>query len=514
MPFAKEHRARQASPDQFDRFRRVKPDGFPAGVETLVGFKKDGGSEVQSVVFDSLQWSASEARKWLADHDFSAGSFEEATGDREDATSIRYDALEKDGAVSRVCRRFDVMPLAKARRTKDGFVRAQGMITRSGIFSYRRADGSIVKELRAPDQVFRADSLLSFSGMPMTLDHPKENLTPKTVADHQVGTVSSPVRISNHVRADLMILREDAIAAVMNDRKNKLSCGYVATVIDQGGIFTHADGTEERFDAIQTDIIGNHVAICDNPRAGSSAQIRVDYAIADIEPETPKGDSTMEVEITINGQTYKVSKAVADQMKADGLLEAKPDPKDPPKEPEKKSDVDRAKDVAIQAISERDAARGELAAMKAKQDAKSKDDKDAKQKTDAKEATKARVELCAVASSILDKKLDELLDMDDLDIMKAVLAKEAPKMKLDDEGEAFIRGAFKTVATTKVDTAKEILKLVNGGRKTKEDGEGGDDDWATKADEARDRMVRRTQDAWKPKALRAAEKEQRESERS
>lgn len=504
MPFAKEHRARQASPDQFERFRRVHPADLPVGVEVVLGFKADGASEVQSIAFDSDVFTADASKTWLAENKFSDVGFEESKADRTEKSAIRFDDLGTDGATTRMCRRFDVMPLAKPELTPEGFVRAQGMITRAGIFSYRRQDGSIIKELRPPEQVFRADSLRSFSGMPLTLDHPAENLTPKTATQHSVGTVSSPVRINDHVRADLLILREDAIKAVMNDRKNKLSCGYVCTVVDQGGIFTHADGTEERFDAVQMDIIGNHVAICDNPRAGPSAQIRVDDAFADL---TTKGDSTMEVEITINGKTYRVSKAVADQMKADGVLETK-------KEDTKKTDaVDDATVKALkEAQAERDAARGELAAVKAKADAEEKKRAEEAKKTDAKTSTKSRIELCAIASGVLDKKLDDLLEMEDLDIMRAVIAKQAPEMKLDGEGEAFVRGAFKTIVATKVDTAAELQKLVNESKSKKTDTEG-DKSWESKADKAREASIQQMQDAWKPQGLRDAEKEMRDRSR-
>jgi len=503
MPFASEHRARQVSVDQFDRFRRVQPKGYSIGIEAITGFKEDGSSGVQCVVFDASKFSSDDAKGWLIGQGLSVSEFEDASEKREDGTAIRFDALESDGAAQRNCRRFDFMPLAKPEITPDGFVRAQGMITRSGVFTYRRQDGSLIRELRPPEQVFRADSLRSFSGMPMTLDHPPANLTPKTVSQHTVGTISSPTRVNNHVRADIMILREDAIKAVMNDRKNKLSCGYVCTVVDQAGTFVHADGTEERFDAVQTDILGNHVAICDSPRAGPSAEIRVDDAFADIAKlEEPKGDSTMEVEITINGKTYRVSKPIADQMKADGVLEVK--------KAEPKSDDATA--VALkEAQEERDRLRGEKAALEAKLDSETKTEAAKKDKQASKDATKARVELCAVASGILETKLDELLDMDDLDIMKAVLKKQAPEVKLDGESEAFVRGAFRTIAVTKVDTAKEIQKLVNGSKGTDEKKA---DQWEVDADKAREASIQQMQDAWKPNTMREAEKEARERNRS
>lgn len=515
MPFAKEHRARQANPDQFAFFRRTKPAGFPDGVESIIGVKKDDTEETQSIAFDATQWSAEEAKKWLVDNDFNSAQFEEAKG-KQDGKSIRLDDLSSGGATMRRRRRWDVMPLSKPELTSTGFVRAQGMITRSGVFTYNRLDGTSVRELRAPDEVFREDSLRSFAGMPMTIDHPPENLTPKTAMDFAVGSVSNPVRVGNHVRADLTILRKDAIDAVMSQGKNKLSCGYECTVIDRGGTFVHADGTEERFDAIQTGIDGNHVAICDNPRAGPSAQIRVDEAdaYADIPAEQqPKGDS-MEVEITINGQTYKVSQAAADRMRADGLLDK---PKDPPKKVEPKKD-ESGNDRALREVQEeRDTLRGEKAALQAKLDSQEKDGKEKKARSDAKTATKQRVELCAIAAGILEDKdgkqmkLDAVLDMDDLDIMKAVIAKLEPEMKVDGEGEAFLRGVFKTLTSTRIDTAKEIQKLVNQGRQTgAENRDDEDNDAEKRADAAREGMKQGMKDGWKSKEMLAQEKDQRE----
>lgn len=78
-PFANEHRARQADPDQFDSFRRGQPEGFPDSVEAIFGITEDG-SQIQSVVFDASQWTESSAKEWLSEHDFKTSGFEAATG--------------------------------------------------------------------------------------------------------------------------------------------------------------------------------------------------------------------------------------------------------------------------------------------------------------------------------------------------------------------------------------------------------------------------------------------------
>jgi hypothetical protein len=77
MPYPKEHAARQTDPGQYDRFRRVHPDGFPEGVDAIMGIK-EGKSEIQTLRFDKDKWSPSEAKKWLKEHGFKT-TLEEAS---------------------------------------------------------------------------------------------------------------------------------------------------------------------------------------------------------------------------------------------------------------------------------------------------------------------------------------------------------------------------------------------------------------------------------------------------
>ncbi len=419
MPFVNEHRARQSSPDQFERFRRVKPEGFPSGVEAILGLKTDGSSEIQSVTFDAAQWQPNDAKKWLGDHNFTS-ELEEAEP-KDDAITVRLDDLTADGATMRTVRRWDLLPLEKAEKTADGFVRAQGMIT-----------------------------------------------------------------------------RKDAIDAVLGG-KNKLSCGYTCQVVDRGGTFVDADQVEHVFDAIQQSIVGNHVAICDNPRAGPSAQIRIDEADAFADFSQPKGDA-MET-ITINGQTYQVTKEVAAKMRADGVLELK---KADTITPTPKPDDANARALA-ESQARADKAEGELAATKAKHADDDQKRTDAKNRSDQNVATKKRIALVAAAAPILEKKLDELLELDDAEIMRQVIAKQAPDVKLEGKSDAFIEGVFETIATTHVDTTAAITTLINQGKKTALNNGSGDDS-AKRADDARQRMIDRDRNGWEPENLRKLEK--------
>ena len=57
--------------------------------------------------------------------------------------------------------RYDIGELSAVERTDQGFLRAPAKITRTGVFNYRKADGSIRRELRTPAEVFTSGSLKS-----------------------------------------------------------------------------------------------------------------------------------------------------------------------------------------------------------------------------------------------------------------------------------------------------------------------------------------------------------------
>ena len=80
-PYPNEHAARLKDPGQYDSLRRVNDEGG-TGVDFIYGIK-EGESELQAIRFRSSVFTAAEARAWLADHDFDAIEFEEATGDGE-----------------------------------------------------------------------------------------------------------------------------------------------------------------------------------------------------------------------------------------------------------------------------------------------------------------------------------------------------------------------------------------------------------------------------------------------
>lgn len=164
--------------------------------------------------------------------------------------------------------------LGKTRKTTpEGFLLCEGVrIARTGeqVYAHNELpldpkDGMIIVE-RPASEVFRKETLASFEGKPVTVEHPNNSVTPETWKQLAVGTVHN-VRQGEgledeNVLADLLIHDQGAITYV-NTHMPELSCGY--------------DSDYEQTEpgrAIQHNIIGNHVALVTRARAGPRFAIR------------------------------------------------------------------------------------------------------------------------------------------------------------------------------------------------------------------------------------------------
>lgn len=132
------------------------------------------------------------------------------------------------------------------------------------------ADGLVVV-YRTEDEVFSPETMASFEGMAVTLDHPEDGegniafVNPANFAELAHGHIQN-VRRGTGDKADLLIAdvlvkRQEGIDAV-NAGKNQVSCGYDAQYVQIG------PGKGK-----QTEITGNHLAIVDKGRAGSRCAI-------------------------------------------------------------------------------------------------------------------------------------------------------------------------------------------------------------------------------------------------
>lgn len=350
-------------------------------------------------------------------------------------------------------RRFDRSAIPSVTRTPQGYLRSDAFLTRAGVFEYRQPDGTVRREFRPPEEVFAADSLASFSLAPLTLLHPTEPLTPENTTKYRVGTVGESVsREELFVRAPVVVQDAAAIRAVESGEAQELSCGYSAELE-----MTAGEWQGERYDAIQRQIRGNHVALVPRGRAGPEVRLHLDAADAEQvqpEPEPPAGGDTsgvnpaptggtMTTKIKIDGITCEVSEQAAEAIaRQDAKLASELKDRDE-QLATLKADAEKARaDVAELVKAAKADADKEKARADALQAEKEKAEKARKDAADALPAlVKARVALETRARKVLgaEAKLDEL---DELGIKRAVVAKLQPEAKLDGASEAYVQARF------------------------------------------------------------------------
>jgi hypothetical protein len=161
--------------------------------------------------------------------------------------------------------------------TPEGFLRIRATFSRSGCQTYTNPDGSKRVEYRPPEEVSRPDSLLSMGGLPVTLEHPPQLLTPDTVRQHTRGHSGTQVEYTDgFVHGTVTLTDREAIEAVKRGDATELSNGYRCEYDPTPGVAP--DGT--RYDGVQRRISGNHHAVTRKARAGSEVRLHFDSADA------------------------------------------------------------------------------------------------------------------------------------------------------------------------------------------------------------------------------------------
>lgn len=163
--------------------------------------------------------------------------------------------------------RYDFLTFNPVRKTDEGFIHDTPIVGRVGIQQYLNSDGSIRRELRLPEDVFKADSLASFAGKPITVDHPAGGaVTHKTAGAVMIGTMlSAGKQDGDSIRADIVLHVPDAIG----DRR-QLSLGYKVDLDETPG-----EWNGQKYDAIQRNIVVNHLSVVKSGRAGV-ARLNID----------------------------------------------------------------------------------------------------------------------------------------------------------------------------------------------------------------------------------------------
>jgi uncharacterized protein len=198
--------------------------------------------------------------------------------------------------------------------TDEGYLVTDGIIARTGIQEYYAFEfGSdmgvkptdVIKLYRPPEEVFAPDSIFSFENAPVTIDHPANDVTADNWAQLAKGEATNVRRTGNDKMAAKLTIKDKEAVKVIMDGKKQLSNGYRFTLDMTPGVSPQG----EAYDGVQRHIRGNHVAIVDRARCGSVC------SILDNQPEPIlKGGHMAEVtlrKMVVDGIPIEVSDAAA-----------------------------------------------------------------------------------------------------------------------------------------------------------------------------------------------------------
>ena len=215
----------------------------------------------------------------------------------------------------------DIQRISTRTITDEGFMQADADLSMTGVVEYMAAEfndyqqfgasdpDDIIRVYRPPDTLFQDSTLKSFANKPVTNGHPVEGkVTPKNARREQIGHIGDSVnRRGNSIRGRLTITDENAIKDVQNGILG-LSVGYNGRIVAEKG-FT---GEGEQYDAVLQTMVGNHVALTDNPRARDARIL-----------DSKKRNKTMSkvkingIEVDVNDSAMQAVQTLIDQSEAD-----------------------------------------------------------------------------------------------------------------------------------------------------------------------------------------------------
>lgn len=420
--------------------------------------------------------------------------------------------------------RFDLASgeLAERRRTPQGGLIAKANLTRTGVFTYRMADGSSRRELRHPDEVFHPDALATYAGAPLTIDHPGR-VTPDNWKAVTVGHVGPGARPEGRfVAGEVYVQDGRAIDQVESGSAREVSCGYTCDIDPIPG-----EHEGEPYDVAQRNIRINHVAM--GPpgwgRMGPDTRLKLDSAEA-VSGESEQAESGRYVradndveEIAPMGMTNEEKAALEKAEKAakdaaDALDKARQDAKDAKTEGEKLAAQTRADAAEIAKL------KAENEALRLQSERKKSDDESLDSQLRADAALEKRVEemiqLRADARMVFateqdpDAKNWKSAGKTPDQIRLEIIGNLEPKLRLDgvkaipdaSARSAALASVYETVINHKrsTDQARAEAQAAASAER-REDGSGGasggDDDQPFDAAKARKDMVDRMKNGWK-----------------
>ncbi len=348
--------------------------------------------------------------------------------------------------------------------TPEGYLRVWASIARTGIQHYTDADGSIRKEFRPETEVASPESLASFAGKAITMEHPPVLLDSENTKDYQIGFTGSEIVYDNgFVKAVMTVTDRETIDKVMRGDVREVSAGYRVNYDPTPGV----TDSGEHYDGIQKEISGNHVAIVRRGRAGPQVRLHLDRLdAADPSLISIEENQTMSAKVNFDGAEFEVSESVAlaitkeredakmsyeDMKKKYDELQAAAD--------SMKSEMDA---MAEEMKGKMDSAEGRADALAEQVDSLKAELEEAKQ-INVDSIVEDRLALISKAKPVLDSAY-EFSGKSAREVMvDAIKAVRGDSVALDERSDDYVQAMFDTIsedAAGRADSTEDLRKAV------------------------------------------------------
>lgn len=348
-------------------------------------------------------------------------------------------------------------------KLKNGFLRLDAVLARSGIQLYSAGELGLkdrnptdtIRVWRPEAEVFKADSMATFASVPVTDDHPEDDVTPENAEALTKGWTGDTVTRDGHKVVSKITLTSKDLIKKVEDGKVELSNGYDCDLVWESGIVPAEEHDGGQFyDAKMVNIIGNHVAFVDAGRCGADCRVQ-DKAPGPVVTQLSASDCEC------HGGGPMADKALTKKLiDGVGLVEV----------------TDEAGVVIDKLIADKaslqtkhDALDGKLtAADAAHADALAAKDKEiADLKAQLADTGDLDARVASRTALVTDaKRLDADVVTDgktDAEIRRAVVTKKLGDAKVKDKSDAFVEASFETLALSASDASSDDPALAGGG---------------------------------------------------
>ena len=335
----------------------------------------------------------------------------------------------------------DKASVGAIKETKEGYLVATARVARTGTQVYLASElgdvataagfapNDMVRVHRSPEEVFHKDSLTSITRVPVTIDHPREDVSADNWAQLSVGDVGDAYATELEWVVVNPMIKDAAAVQAARTTHRQISMGYDAQAVKA------RDGLDADFEIKA--IRYNHLALVKSARAGDKARIGDSWGAAPVEDsqqgEKPgsKGGRMPDMKTVVLGDTA-VQVALADAQA-----------------------IEQFKRESAQALKDAETKQAAVLAEKDEQIGKLKADL-----VNAQDAANIDVDaLVAARTDLLGKikAIDASIEpagKSDAELRKAAVASKMGDAMIKDASDAEINGMFKAIATTAGSTSR------------------------------------------------------------